>query len=178
MPEIYDQKTVYQGKVFKVVQEKIDLENGHAPLTRQNVISSDSATIALINEQNQVLIEQEYRAPIQRYSWALPAGRVNPGEEPLATAARELAEETGFKIAPDQFRLVDQVSLSNGILSEISHIFLVHLAPGQYQQVDRHFDAGEDIEHYQWVDLKTALAKTDGAASHLALLHWQLGAAD
>lgn len=174
MPDILKRETVYQGRVFQVQKEQIDLNNARPAITREIVTTSDSATIALVNPKGQVLIEREYRAPIGRYSWALPAGRVNPGEQPVQTAQRELAEETGYQIATDQFHQVDQVSLSNGVLNEFSHLFIVFLHPDQFQRVNTHFDDSEDITQVDWVDLKTALSKTDGAASHLALLHLQL----
>jgi ADP-ribose pyrophosphatase len=46
-----------------------------------------------------VLLERQYRYAVDAYLWELPAGRVDPGEKPLAGAKRELLEETGYRAA-------------------------------------------------------------------------------
>ncbi|CAH1852661.1 NUDIX hydrolase [Convivina intestini] len=171
---ILKDKTVYQGAVFEVKDQVIDLENQREPIKRQSIITSDSITIALINEARQVLIVNEFRAPIASFSWSLPAGRVNSEEAPAVTAQRELAEETGYLIESEFLHRVDRVSLSNGILSEFSNIYLAHLVDRHYQLVDRHFDHDEDIRDQKWVSIDAALTQTDGAASHLALLYVKL----
>ncbi|CAH1854608.1 NUDIX hydrolase [Convivina praedatoris] len=171
---ILKDKTVYQGAVFKVKDQVIDLENQHQSIDRQSVMTSDSITIALVNEAHQVLIVNEFRAPIASFSWSLPAGRVNSNEDPAVTAQRELAEETGYLIESEFLHSVDRISLSNGILSEFSNIYLARLVAGHYQLVDQNFDQDEDIRNRKWVSIDDALTQTDGAASHVALLYLKL----
>lgn len=48
-----------------------------------------------LNRAGEMLLVRQYRYPVEAYTWELPGGWVNPGEEPLAAAQRELAEETG-----------------------------------------------------------------------------------
>ncbi len=54
------------------------------------------AAVALLNPQGQLLLEQEYRLPVDQVIWQLPGGLVDPGEDPAAGMRRELAEETGL----------------------------------------------------------------------------------
>ncbi len=50
-----------------------------------------------VDERKRVLLVRQYRLPAEQYLWELPAGKIDPGENALQAAKRELKEETGFK---------------------------------------------------------------------------------
>ena len=54
--------------------------------------------LPMLDEQT-VLLERQYRYPLRRHFFELPAGKIDPGEEPLETAQRELSEECGYEAA-------------------------------------------------------------------------------
>ena len=92
-------KVVYQGKVFKVTSDKVREPNG-ITATRDVMRHSGSVVILAIDEtggEPRVLLERQYRYAAQDYLWELPAGRIDPGENALAGAKRELIEETGYR---------------------------------------------------------------------------------
>ena len=63
-------------------------------------VTPDQCVILAIDEtgrEPQVLLERQYRYAAQEYLWELPAGRIDPGENALAGAKRELIEETGYR---------------------------------------------------------------------------------
>lgn len=94
-------KVVFQGPLFNVVHDKIVEPGGHEN-ERDIVRHNGSAVIlAIDNEKNRknpwVVMERQYRHAAGRFLWELPAGKIEPDEDPLVGAKRELAEETGYR---------------------------------------------------------------------------------
>jgi len=56
----------------------------------------DYASIVAVTEEGRVLIVRQYRPAVERYTFELPSGIVDPGESPAESARRELLEETGY----------------------------------------------------------------------------------
>jgi 8-oxo-dGTP pyrophosphatase MutT (NUDIX family) len=77
--------------------------------------------VALENDESIWLI-REFSYPLQRARWILPAGRVEPGEDPLAAARRELAEEVGLHASA--WQVLGASPLSGGFSTQISHAYL------------------------------------------------------
>jgi len=69
-----------------------------------------------------IVMERQYRHAANRFLWELPAGKIDGGEDPLAAAQRELAEETGYK-AKKWRRLVEYYA-SPGFLGESMKVFV------------------------------------------------------
>ena len=57
---------------------------------------ADGVAAFVFDDDNRLLLEREYRYPVDEVIWQLPGGLVDPGEEPLAAMQRELTEETGY----------------------------------------------------------------------------------
>ena len=106
--------------------------------------------VLAIDERDRVLLVGQWRYPLKEYSWELPEGGSPKGESALATAKRELKEETGYT-ARRWSKLLD-LALSNSVTDERAVVFL---ASG--------FEAGEsepeDTEELEvkWVPLKRAI---------------------
>ena len=61
---------------------------------------ADGVAVFAVDEQDRVVLVRQYRSPVGRYVYELPAGLVEPGEEPRSAAVRELFEETGLTLHP------------------------------------------------------------------------------
>lgn len=82
-----------------------------------------------IDADGHVHLVGQWRFPLGRYSWEMPEGGAEPGEEALDCARRELEEETGFRAA--EFRKVLEMDMSNSLTDERAVIFLATgLTPG------------------------------------------------
>lgn len=82
----------------------------------------DNVSIVPLDDAEQVWLIGEFRYPTQRFAWTLPSGKVEAGEDTLAAARRELAEETGLHAA--DWELLGAHPLSDGISTQISSIYL------------------------------------------------------
>lgn len=88
-------KLVYDGKMLKVHEDTVRLPDGK--IARREYVEHPGAVIimALLDHET-VIMERQFRYPLGRHFYELPAGKVEPGEDPLATAKRELQEECGY----------------------------------------------------------------------------------
>ena len=88
-------RRVFDGRVFRVQVERIDLPNGHT-LDAEIVRHPPSVVIVPIDGDGRVILVRQYRHAAGRWLWELPAGSTDPGEDAAAAAARECHEETGL----------------------------------------------------------------------------------
>jgi ADP-ribose pyrophosphatase len=87
-----------------------------------------------------VVMERQYRHAANSYLWELPAGKLEPGEDPLAGAQRELEEETGYRAK--KWKPMVEYYASPGFLGESMKVYVAEgLTPGQ-----TNFDDDENIE--------------------------------
>jgi len=92
---VLESKTVFHGRIFDVRRERV-AEPGGPTTTREFVVHSGSVVVLPVLRDGRILLVRQYRHAIGQYLWELVAGRIEPGEKPLAAARRELAEETGY----------------------------------------------------------------------------------
>ena len=93
-PERLTHQRVYDGTVFAVDRDRVRLPNGRE-VTVDVVRHSKSVVLIPIPEPGHVILIKQYRYPLHRWLWELPAGSVDEGEQPEAAARRECHEEIG-----------------------------------------------------------------------------------
>lgn len=86
---------VYQGKFLDVRRDRVRLPDG-AETAREYIVHPGAVMIVPLLDDGRLLLERQYRYPMQRVMLEFPAGKLDPAETPLACAQRELAEETGY----------------------------------------------------------------------------------
>lgn len=123
---VHSSKVAYQGKVFSVTTDEVT-EPGGVTGTRDVIRHNGSVVVLAVDssvnaDDPLILLERQYRHAAGQFLLELPAGRIEPGEAPLAAARRELMEETGYR-AKKWSRLV-QYYASPGFLSEYFNVFL------------------------------------------------------
>jgi len=127
---VISSKTVFRGRVFSVVSDQVE-EPDNVRALREIVRHPGSIVVLAIDDADagsgstrepRVLLERQYRYAAGARLWELPAGRIDPGEEQLAAAKRELLEETGFTAS--KWRKALSFYVSPGFLDETMHIFL------------------------------------------------------
>lgn len=92
-----DETTLFQNSYFSLVKRPTD--RGDYTFLKFN---QEGVRILFINEQEQVYLVKQYREPVGRYLWEVPAGGRENDETALAAAQRELLEETGYEAGERQ----------------------------------------------------------------------------
>jgi ADP-ribose pyrophosphatase len=138
MGKLISSEVKYDGPRFNVVQKIFEREDGKK-IVRDIVNPGDAAVVLPITENNEIVFVSQLREAIGKVSVELPAGMVDPGEEPIQTARRELEEETGL-IAKNIEHMISLYP-STGYTSEQVHIFLAR----DFEQGHVQLDATEQI---------------------------------
>jgi ADP-ribose pyrophosphatase len=146
----------YAGPIFTVFSDEITMSDGD-PASRDVVENKGAVGVAAIDDVGRVVLIRQYRHPVRRRLWELPAGlRDVQGEDLVLTAARELAEETDYRAG--RFDLLVDLHTSPGFSDETIRIFLAReLSP--VPQDERHDRTGEEADiEIAWFDLDEAVA--------------------
>jgi ADP-ribose pyrophosphatase len=159
--QLISSKVVYQGPLFRILHDKL-LEPGGKPSERDVIRHNGSVVIlALDSSKNKknpwIVIERQYRHAANQYLWELPAGKLEPGEDPLAGAKRELAEETGY--SAKKWKPLVEYYASPGFLGESMQVYQAEgLVAG-----DAHPEEDEEID-FRLVKLSDVLKMIEKGA--------------
>jgi 8-oxo-dGDP phosphatase len=147
----------YRGRIITVRTDKVRIPDDS--ITEREVVHHPGAVgVLALDSAGRVLMIRQYRHPVQRLLWELPAGLRDVEGEPLVeTARRELLEETGYR-ARRWNVLTDHYS-SPGIITERLRIFLardLELVP----EPERNFVPKDEEAHLlvDWVPLEEAVS--------------------
>ena len=88
-------KTVYQGGFLEVKEDRVKLPDGKTAV-REYLVHPGAVVIIPVLADGMLVMERQYRYPLHNHFYELPAGKIEPGEDPLLCAQRELLEETGY----------------------------------------------------------------------------------
>lgn len=139
---------VYCGNFLKIYKDKVKLPDGKLT-TREYIKHPGAAAIIPLLNNGKVIIERQWRYPARKAFLEIPAGKLDPNEEPLMCAKRELQEETGF-VASDWIFL----GKINNALGYSNESIWIYLARG-LEKREQHLDPGEfvEIKEIPWEDL-------------------------
>jgi ADP-ribose pyrophosphatase len=134
--KVISSEVVYTGPLFRVLHDKLIEPDGRK--NERDVIRHNGSVVILAIDNSKskknpwVVIERQYRHAANQYLWELPAGKLDAGEEPLAGARRELAEETGY--SAKKWKPLVEYFASPGFLGESMKVFLAEgLTAGEAQ---------------------------------------------
>ena len=133
-----DSSDVYVGKILALRADEVSMPGG-GQARREVVEHLGAVAVVALDDDEQVVLIHQYRYPLGRRLWELPAGLLDvAGEDPLRTAQRELAEEVGLAAA-DWSVLVD-IASSPGFTDQCERVFLAR----SLSEVDRPAAVGDE----------------------------------
>lgn len=137
--EMVSQETVYEGVIVNVRRDKARLMDGR--ITNREVVEHPGGVaVFAMDDQGRVALVRQYRYPMGEETLELPAGKLEPGEDPRDSGLRELAEETG--LVPGTFEDMGGLYSSPGILAERIYLYFAK----DLTQGPTHPDDGEFVE--------------------------------
>jgi len=119
--KILSHREVYSGKIVKLHVDTTLQESGESTMREVILHPGGVAAIPVLDDGRIVLIRQ-FRYPLGKYIWEIPAGKLDSGQTPLDTIARELEEEIGYTAGT----LTKACSFytSPGFCDEVIHLFI------------------------------------------------------
>ncbi len=157
-PKVTKRQTISQTRIFKVEAMDIIFSNGEQR-QYERIVGSDKGAVLVVAKptDESVLLISEYAAGMDRYELAFPKGKIDPGEDMLQAANRELQEETGF--AAKRLTHIDSMTIAPGYLGHTTHIILAEdLYPSSIEG-----DEPEPLEVIEWSlhDIDSLMAKAE-----------------
>jgi len=149
--KITSKNTAYEGRYLRIVEKQVTTSNGNSgtweSVERTNTEGRGAVIIIAVTGEGELILEKNWRAPIESYVIQFPAGLTDiPGEDEAEAARRELLEETGY------------------LAKELIPIMSVPLAPAMAATHAMHYYApaveysgqptGKDIEEIEVVKVK------------------------
>ncbi len=116
---IISEKQVADMRVFTVSEVELDKSGRH--VHHSVVRFCGTASVLAITKEGNILLEKQYRTPIDRWIYEIPAGKIDKGEDPTHCIIRELEEETGYR--PIKIVKSFEAYTSCGCSDEYMHYF-------------------------------------------------------
>ena len=127
-------EVVYRGRVFDVLKDAVQYPDGRTA-TFDVLRHGDAVAMVPVTPDGEIIFVRQYRHAIAQDLLEIPAGRLEPGEDPSACAARELKEEIGM--APGKLERIGEFFLAPGYSDEKMIVFLAtELSPESLPQDD------------------------------------------
>ena len=112
---------IYQGVISTVTVDRVQLPNGNLA-TREVVRHPDGVAVVALDELERAVLVTQYRYPLGRTLLEIPAGKLDPEEEPRMGALRELSEEAG--VEPEELVELGWIYVSPGFCDEKIYLYL------------------------------------------------------
>jgi ADP-ribose diphosphatase len=143
-PKILSRRLAAETEVFRIEQIDLQFANGRRRRFERILGGQGSVLIVPMLDPQTVLLIREYAAGTERYELGLPKGIVEPGEDPLGAAQREIREEVGY--GANDLSMVRTVSLAPGYVQHMTHIVLARDLYPEHAEGDE----PEPIEVVRW----------------------------
>jgi ADP-ribose pyrophosphatase len=144
---------IYSGRVVDLSVETIIFPDGKEA-TREVVRHPGAVAIAPLLSPREIVLIRQFRYSAGKELWEIPAGTIEPGEDPMNCAYRELIEEVGYRA--QTMRLLGGFYTSPGFCTEFLHLFLAT----NLERAETRLDTDEQIEAHA-MTLDEAFRKLD-----------------
>jgi len=125
---------IYQGRAVKLRVDTVEMASGRKT-TREIVEHDDCVAIVAIDANDNVLLVNQFRKAVDKELLEIPAGGIDPGEDPETTVRREMREETGY--LPRKVERLGGFYSTPGYCTEYLYLYLAtDLIPSQLQAED------------------------------------------
>ncbi len=136
------EERIYEGKIINLKKQKVTVKSGTS--YREIIEHSGGAVIIAVTGERRMAMIRQFRKPAGKVMFEVPAGKIDPGEDPMDAAVRELKEETGYTAS--SVRYLTRFYPTVGYSEEVLYLYLMEgLTPGETD-----FDENEAIDMEDW----------------------------
>ncbi len=116
-------QSIFKGKIISLQVDEVELPDGNT--SKREIIKHPGAVAVIaVTDEGKIIMVEQYRKAMERSLVEIPAGKLEPGEDPAHSAARELEEETGYGCA--EMEHLTSFYTSPGFADEIVHMYVAH----------------------------------------------------
>lgn len=146
----FEEKTIateqiFTGKIISVQVDQVRLPDGNKA-NRELVKHPGAVAVIPITKEGKIVLVEQYRKPLERTIVEIPAGKIEPNEDPVYTALRELEEETGY--TAEKLTYVTSFYTSPGFADEIIHLYFTNCLSPLNERV-----VGDEDEFIEIIEL-------------------------
>ncbi len=143
---IYNEKTVSSKEIFdgRIIRLRVDMVKmpGGNLAEREIIEHPGGVGIVAITDNDEIIMVKQFRKPIEKAIYEVPAGKLDNGEDHRLCGIRELGEETGY--TAENFIYLGYMYPSPGFADEVTHLYLAtgltpgeaHLDPDEYLDIE------------------------------------------
>ena len=121
--QLISRREIYHGRIIAVQVDTVSLPNGNTS-TREVVRHPGGVGILALDDEGCAVLVEQYRYVFDRTLLEIPAGKLEPGEDPVAGALRELKEETGAKVRGIELNLLQRCGAHLASETDIEESFM------------------------------------------------------
>lgn len=126
-------KPAFNGRLLHVHVDTVQLPNGNTA-TREMADHQGAIAVVPILPDGHIIFVKQYRYPMGTVMYEIPAGKIDPGEEPDQCAVRELSEETGYEA--EQWEYLCAIATTPGFTNEVIHLYAAYGLHSHKQHTD------------------------------------------
>ena len=152
LPKTIKSEQLHHGSIIDLIIEHVETTPGG--IRKREIVSHPGGSVIVpLFDNGDVMLVRQYRYPLKKFILELPAGKLEPGEDPLIAAQRELQEETGYEA--DKYEKLTTMFTTPGFCNEVLHIYL---ATGlKESERGQNLDEGEQSLTVEYIPFSTVV---------------------
>ncbi|MBN1638038.1 MAG: NUDIX hydrolase [Ignavibacteriales bacterium] len=153
--DIEKSEVIFTGKVFSIQVDKIIYKSGN-PGVREIVHHPGGAVVVGVTKENKIILVKQFRYPLNKIIYELPAGKLDKNEDPVECATRELIEETGYTAG--KIENLGYIYSSPGFCDEKLYIYLAtNLKAGEHKREEG--EIGMEVLEFDLSEIEEMITK-------------------
>ncbi len=137
--KVKNRDLIYKGKIIDFYKDTIQLPDGREVIW-DYIDHKGAAAVVPVDDEGNIIMVRQYRNAIKKQTLEIPAGGLNPGEDPMVCAARELEEETGYTVK--SIESLTNIYTAIAYCNEIIYVYFAKVG----EKKEQHLDDDEYIE--------------------------------
>lgn len=137
--KVKNRDLIYKGKIIDFYKDTIQLPDGREVIW-DYIDHKGAAAVVPVDDEGNIIMVRQYRNAIKKQTLEIPAGGLNPGEDPMVCAARELEEETGYTVK--SIEPLTNIYTAIAYCNEIIYVYFAKVG----EKKEQHLDDDEYIE--------------------------------